>query len=107
MNGGIIAIPVSLGPTRLCPLERAKPKIIKQAVTNSRKSPDSSKYLANMKGIDPTRLNPGRKKKGDDSYHIKELQSIARNIGLSSIGVKSSLVNRIKDKMIEYGLIKE
>ena len=48
-----------------------------------------------MGHIDVTRIKGERATKGDNSYSIEELRTIAKDLGLKSSGTKKDLADRI------------
>ena len=78
-----------------------------QAKTALTAGPGEQRYIDNLSTVDPAKLNPGRKKRGDDTYGINDLRAIARTVGLTPTGTKADLVARIKDMMLRNGLLPE
>ena len=57
--------------------------------------------VENIMRIDPTRLNPRRARKDDNSYSVKQLKAIAGSINLTKSGNKKELVDRIKSAILK------
>jgi len=57
---------------------------------------ESAQVMENIKTIDINKLNVGKTRKGDGSYSVTELRSIAGSINLIKSGNKKQLVERIK-----------
>ena len=57
--------------------------------------------ISNLRAVDPSRLNPRRAKKNDNSYSVAELKGIAGSANLSKSGTKKELVARIKNKLLQ------
>jgi len=57
--------------------------------------------VENIMQVDPTRLNPDRAKKGDNSYTVAQLRGIAGSLDLPKSGNKKELVERITAKILK------
>ena len=57
--------------------------------------------VENIMNIDPTRLNPGRAKKDDNSYTVTQLRAMAGSLNLPKSGNKKELVDRIKAAVLK------
>jgi hypothetical protein len=61
----------------------------------------SEDVLKNIKNIDVTKLKGERVRKGEDSYSVAELRTLAGSIGISKSGGKKDLVERIKKEILK------
>jgi len=57
---------------------------------------ESAQVMENIKTIDINKLNVGKTKKGNESYSVRELRSIAGSLNMIKSGNKKQLVERIK-----------
>jgi hypothetical protein len=81
--------------TVMKPIPLASPVVVVTQEISVAQTPQQQ-AVENIMAIDPTRLNPGRAKKDDNSYTVAELRFIAGSINLPKSGNKKTLVERIK-----------
>lgn len=61
----------------------------------------SDQVMENIKKLDPKRLRAGKTRKGDNSYTVAQLRSIAGSLNLIKSGNKKQLVDRIKAQILK------